>query len=233
MSARRLQGRSTLRPYRFPLPVLLAPDVSYNAANHSMTRAKQSDTRSIGGAHERFLVGFDGTSLPGELRAMLAQGLAGVAIYRRNWESIEGLRALTQEIRAAAGRPVLIGMDAEPGGQFALPETFTQWPTAAKLGELNDPKVVQRIAHAIGTELRAAGANLNFAPMLDLHAHADSPVTKDRSFGANPQRVGALGCSGSCDGAHLHFEVHPGRNPSGRGIDPMPLLRHWHRLSRR
>ncbi len=126
---------------------------------------------------------------------MLASGLAGVALYRRNWESIEGLRALTREIRAAAGRPVLIGMDAEPGGAFALPEPFTQWPTAARLGELNDEKIVQRVAHAIGIELRAAGANLNFSPMLDLHAHAGSPVTKDRSFGANPQRVGALGAA--------------------------------------
>ena len=46
-------------------------------------------------------------------------------------------------------------------------------------------------------------------------------------------RVGALGCSGSCDGAHLHFEVHRGRGATGRGVDPMPLLRRWHRLSRR
>jgi murein DD-endopeptidase MepM/ murein hydrolase activator NlpD len=47
------------------------------------------------------------------------------------------------------------------------------------------------------------------------------------------RRVGALGCSGSCDGAHLHFEVHRGRGATGRGIDPMPLLRRWHRLARR
>lgn len=144
---------------------------------------------------ERFLLGFEGTSLPGELRAMLANGLAGVAIYRRNWESIEGLRALTRDIRAAAGRPLLIGMDAEPGGAFSLPEPFTQWPTAAELGALNDPPLVERMARAIGTELRAAGANLNFSPMLDLHAHAASPVTKDRSFGGNPQSVGALGAA--------------------------------------
>ncbi len=160
-----------------------------------MSRTAQLDTRFRGNVNERFLLGFEGTSLPGELRAMLAHGLAGVALYRRNWDSLESLRALTQEIRAAAGRPLLIAMDAEPGGAFALPEPFTPWPTAANLGKLNDEKIVQRVAHAIGTELRAAGANLNFSPMLDLHAHAESPVTKDRSFGANPQRVGALGAA--------------------------------------
>ncbi|MBI3484347.1 MAG: glycoside hydrolase family 3 protein [Acidobacteria bacterium] len=160
-----------------------------------MSRTAQLDSRSRINPPERFLLGFEGTSLPEELRALLAQGLAGVAIYRRNWESIEGLCALTREIRAAAARPVLIGMDAEPGGAFALPEPFTAWPTAAELGALNDPALLQRMAHAIGLELRAAGANLNFSPMLDLHAHAESPVTKDRSFGANPRDVGALGAA--------------------------------------
>jgi murein DD-endopeptidase MepM/ murein hydrolase activator NlpD len=46
------------------------------------------------------------------------------------------------------------------------------------------------------------------------------------------RRVGALGCSGSCDGAHLHFEVHRGRGVTGRGIDPKPFLRRWHKLPR-
>jgi beta-N-acetylhexosaminidase len=160
-----------------------------------MSRAAQPDSLSPANVAERFLLGFEGTSLPGELRVLLSQGLAGVALYRRNWETVEGLCALTREIRAAAGRPVLIGMDAEPGGTFALPEPFTQWPTAAALGALIDPALVQRMAQAIGTELCAAGANLNFSPMLDLHAHADSPVTKDRSFGADPQIVGALGAA--------------------------------------
>jgi murein DD-endopeptidase MepM/ murein hydrolase activator NlpD len=47
------------------------------------------------------------------------------------------------------------------------------------------------------------------------------------------RRVGALGCSGSCDGAHLHFEVHRGRNATARGIDPLPLLRRWHHVATR
>ncbi|KAA0275569.1 MAG: M23 family metallopeptidase [Acidobacteria bacterium] len=40
-------------------------------------------------------------------------------------------------------------------------------------------------------------------------------------------RVGLLGCTGSCDGAHLHFEVRTGRGPYGTAIDPLPLLRRW------
>ena len=39
------------------------------------------------------------------------------------------------------------------------------------------------------------------------------------------QRVGAVGCTGSCWGDHLHFEVRRGRGTTGRPRDPLRLLR--------
>ena len=39
------------------------------------------------------------------------------------------------------------------------------------------------------------------------------------------QRVGAVGCTGSCWGDHLHFEVRGGSGTTGRPRDPMPLLK--------
>jgi murein DD-endopeptidase MepM/ murein hydrolase activator NlpD len=41
------------------------------------------------------------------------------------------------------------------------------------------------------------------------------------------KRLGAVGCSGSCWGDHLHFEVRLGRDAYGEAIDPLPLLRDW------
>lgn len=38
------------------------------------------------------------------------------------------------------------------------------------------------------------------------------------------QRVGAVGCTGSCWGDHLHFEVRVGRGTTGRTLDPLPML---------
>lgn len=144
-------------------------------------------------ALHKFMLGFEGTSVPRELTELLAKGLAGVAIYPRNFNGIKELAALTDEIRRAAGRPVVIGIDQEGGTRFSLPEPFTPWPSPAELGRLNDPRAVQRIARAMARELRAAGVNLNFAPMLDLHVNPDSPVTQTRSYGADPERVGRLG----------------------------------------
>jgi murein DD-endopeptidase MepM/ murein hydrolase activator NlpD len=44
------------------------------------------------------------------------------------------------------------------------------------------------------------------------------------------QVVGQLGCTGSCEGPHLHFEVRIGRATLGaetKPVDPLPYLRQW------
>ncbi|HKH41861.1 MAG TPA: M23 family metallopeptidase [Solirubrobacterales bacterium] len=44
------------------------------------------------------------------------------------------------------------------------------------------------------------------------------------------QLLGRLGCSGSCEGPHLHFEVRIGKatlRSDTKAVDPMPYLRGW------
>jgi murein DD-endopeptidase MepM/ murein hydrolase activator NlpD len=57
-----------------------------------------------------------------------------------------------------------------------------------------------------------------------LHLERPAPVEIGDSVTAG-QRVGRLGCTGSCFGDHLHFEVRAGRGTTGRPSDPLPLLR--------
>jgi beta-N-acetylhexosaminidase len=146
-----------------------------------------------GSVLRRFFLGFPGRTLSHQLRKMLARGLGGVVIYRRNWTTIESLRALTAEIRAAAGGPVLIGIDQEGGTRFSLPPPFAERISPEELGRRNDLKLLEKQAQEMGLELRDAGVSLDFAPMLDLHVNSESPVTKVRSFGADPKKVGACG----------------------------------------
>ncbi|MFZ0819167.1 MAG: beta-N-acetylhexosaminidase [Candidatus Acidiferrales bacterium] len=163
----------------------------------------------------RFLFGFQGSSLPPRVRRWLGEKLAGVAIYPRNFKSIEHLASLTSEIKSIARRPVLIGIDQEGGTRFSLAEPFTQWPSPSDLGRLADAHAVEDIAHAISIELSTAGCNLDFAPMLDLHVNAASPVTQVRSFGSDPVLVGTLGAaflrglaSAGIFGCAKHFPGH-------------------------
>ena len=39
------------------------------------------------------------------------------------------------------------------------------------------------------------------------------------------QRLGQVGCTGSCWGDHLHFELRAGRSPYGPVLNPVPFLR--------
>jgi murein DD-endopeptidase MepM/ murein hydrolase activator NlpD len=39
------------------------------------------------------------------------------------------------------------------------------------------------------------------------------------------ERIGAVGCTGSCWGDHLHLEVRRGRGTTGRPSDPLALLK--------
>ncbi len=62
-----------------------------------------------------------------------------------------------------------------------------------------------------------------------MHMLAPSPVHLGQQVHAG-QVVGRLGCTGSCDGPHLHFEVRIGRASLGadtKAVDPLPYLQHW------
>ena len=166
---------------------LRVPRESYQMNSKSRPKTEPRDS-----VLARLMLGFESEVLPSELAGYLARGLAGVVIYQRNFSSVQRLLELTLSIRKAAGRSVLIGIDQEGGTRFALREPFTVWPSAAELGRLGDAGAVERVARAMATELRAAGCNLDFAPMLDLHVNPQSPVTKDRSFGSDPNLVGKL-----------------------------------------
>jgi beta-N-acetylhexosaminidase len=187
-----------------------------------MSTQTQFKTEPRDSVFARFMLGFDGDSLPGELAEYLARGLAGVVLYQRNFKSAEGLRELTSAIRQAAGRPVLIGIDQEGGTRFALREPFTAWPSAAELGRLGDAESVEQVARAMANELRAVGCNVNFAPMLDLHVNPESPVTRDRSFGSDPYHVAKMGAafdrglrSAGVLSCAKHFPGH-----GGAAVDP-------------
>jgi murein DD-endopeptidase MepM/ murein hydrolase activator NlpD len=62
-----------------------------------------------------------------------------------------------------------------------------------------------------------------------LHMLHPSPLRAGETVRAG-QPVGQVGCSGSCWGPHLHFEIRLGRIASGvevKAIDPLPLLQQW------
>jgi murein DD-endopeptidase MepM/ murein hydrolase activator NlpD len=46
------------------------------------------------------------------------------------------------------------------------------------------------------------------------------------------EQVGGLGCTGSCYGDHVHFEIRDGKGWTGEPRDPLPDLRSWETLQK-
>ncbi len=45
-------------------------------------------------------------------------------------------------------------------------------------------------------------------------------------------QLGGVGCTGSCYGDHLHFEIREGKGYAGEARDPLPELKKWDSLSK-
>jgi len=44
--------------------------------------------------------------------------------------------------------------------------------------------------------------------------------------------LGGVGCTGSCSGDHLHFEIRDGKGMAGEAHDPLPDVKSWETISK-
>ncbi|MEO8227065.1 MAG: glycoside hydrolase family 3 N-terminal domain-containing protein [Gemmatimonadota bacterium] len=115
----------------------------------------------------------------------LELGVGGFIIFGGRTDAV---RALTTDLVARAGRPLLIGSDLERGAgqQF---DGLTEFPPPGALGSLNDLDAIATAAATTAREARSLGINWIFAPDADLDIERLNPIVQSRSFGSDPQRV--------------------------------------------
>jgi beta-N-acetylhexosaminidase len=119
-----------------------------------------------------------------------------VLLFKRNFASRAQLGDLVAAIRAAASRPLLLCVDQEGGRVQRFREGFTSLPPLGSFEALyrRDPEAALALAeqHAwlMASEVRAAGLDLSFAPVVDL-ARGNRAIG-DRAFAADPQIVAAF-----------------------------------------
>ena len=143
------------------------------------------------------MLSFDGRSVPASVRERMASApAAGVTLYRgRNAAAPDVVRALTDDLVAAAGGPLLIAADQEGGQLDAFSDGATAFPGAMALGAVGDELLAERVGAATGLELRAMGVNVCYAPVLDLATDPAHPALGIRSFGSDPAAVSRLGAA--------------------------------------
>jgi beta-N-acetylhexosaminidase len=146
------------------------------------------------------IVGFEGPRLTASCRNYLEQwDLGGVILFKRNIENLEQVASLNTLIGETAAVPPVISVDHEGGKVFRLPEPFTVFPPMGRVGQKylkdRDPELAEEVGRALGRELRAAGFNVDYAPVLDVNSNPSNPVIGERAFGSDPEEVAELGAA--------------------------------------
>ncbi|MEE2778909.1 MAG: beta-N-acetylhexosaminidase [Myxococcota bacterium] len=150
----------------------------------------------VSNASAMMIVGFEGTSVPDQLRRFVKAGPpAGVVLFARNLTDTDQIAELTRELRSLWPEDAtpLIAVDQEGGPVRRLrdpccPEMLAL-PAAARLGEHGDAELTREAGRITAAQLAALGFNLNFAPVLDVHSNPANPIIGDRAFGSDPHTV--------------------------------------------
>ena len=117
--------------------------------------------------------------------ALKAGRAAGVILFKDNIASKPALTRLTARLQRAAGGAALVATDQE-GGEI---RNLTWAAPAAGQAAAATPERARADARAAAHDLRAAGVNVNLAPVADV---ASGPVMRGRSFPGDAEQVAAL-----------------------------------------
>ena len=123
----------------------------------------------------------------------------GFIIFRRNVETPDQLRALTESMRESVGRNAPILVDQEGGRVQRLgPPHWPKYPPGAHYGALYDGDQEEGLraawlgARLIAHDLHTVGIDVDCLPLADIPVSEADPVIGNRAYGTTPAKVAAL-----------------------------------------
>lgn len=145
---------------------------------------------------QMFMVTLHGAQITEVGRDFLQRWQPGaVVLFTSNLGTPEAVTRLTNAYQQAmfdvGAAPLLIAIDQEGGVVQRLTDGFTQLPSPILIAAADDAAVAQSVGAAVAQELSAVGINMNLAPVADLETYRENPIIFRRSFGSDPQLVGA------------------------------------------
>lgn len=143
------------------------------------------------------LVGIDGTVLDEQAKKMITEDkIGGIILYKDNIKSLKGMISLINSMKKSnTGNPapLFMSVDQEGGKVSRMPKEYATFPSNGTVGASNDAAAAEKMGKLLAIEVRSAGFNMNFAPVLDINSNPDNPVIGDRSFGNAADQVIQLG----------------------------------------
>jgi len=148
-----------------------------------------------------FIAGIAGTVLTDREQAFFRDAEPwGLIVFKRNINTPEQVRSLTDSFRHAVGRadaPVLV--DQEGGRVQRLgPPHWPAYPAGAAYGRLYDRDRDAGLAAArlggrlIAADLAAVGIDVDCWPLADVPVSGADAVIGERAFGTTPEKVAAI-----------------------------------------
>lgn len=129
----------------------------------------------------------------------IEKGLVGGVLIQWGNYSLEETKDIIDKMQSWAkksplGLPLLIAIDYE-GGTVYTPITlgFPYLPTNMLLAAANNTMDTTTLFYIVATELKNAGVNINFSPVIDVNINPSNPIIGVRSFGSDTKIVSDMG----------------------------------------
>jgi beta-N-acetylhexosaminidase len=147
-------------------------------------RHKTRDIEQIG---QLLIVGFDGTEMTARVSSLFTRlQPAGVILFARNIQSPEQTWRLVRDCQKCVATPLFTCVDLEGGAVDRFRDVLGATPSAADVFATGDRRLYRKDGEIIGTNCRALGFNVDFAPVLDLACEASRSVMGSRAVSADP-----------------------------------------------
>ncbi|WP_240636743.1 beta-N-acetylhexosaminidase [Paenibacillus silvae] len=146
---------------------------------------------------QMILAGVQGTTMDAQAKQMITdQKVGGIIFYASNVTTLQGTAAFVQSIKQANQSnpvPILMSVDQEGGKVSRMPDTVESIPSNRKVGKTSDPALAEQMGALLARQIKLAGFNVDFAPVLDINSNPQNPVIGDRSFGTTADLVTRMG----------------------------------------
>lgn len=173
------------------------PSVTATPSCVEQTEQALTDEQRIG---QLIMVGFDTNASLSSLDAEIGQDHIGNVIYLGGWDGADKVTRTSEHLQGLVSKAstgnvgLLVAADQEGGEVHQLRgEGFTRPPTASEQAQMS-PAALTKAATGWARQLRAAGVNVNLAPVTDTVpanlGRGNEPIGKyGRQYGSDPATV--------------------------------------------